>query len=227
MELTRREFTHAIVAGVSYAAWPRAGRARLAERPPLGRFHYTVTRDGSPIGTHVRTLRQAEGVLVVETEIDLSVELLTVSLYRYSHRAVERWRSGTLIGLDSETVKNGTAKRLRGARGDDGILTLENHKGEQRRFEASPIATTLWHPATPEADQLLEVEDGWMKRNVAQQVGLDAVPVGDERREARHYRLGGEVDREVWYDARGLLVRVAFRHDDGSKIVMTPAQTFT
>lgn len=226
MTLTRRGFTVTLSAcGAALALAPGA-LARAADVPPLGRYRYTVLRQGRPIGTHVRTLRRDGDVLVVASAVDLSVDLLGIPVYSYRHRSVERWRGATLLELTSRTDKNGTAKRLNGRRDGDGVLVLENHKDERRAFRDSPLTTSLWHPATPRARELLEVEDGWMKTNAARQIGRESVPVGAGSRAARHYRLGGEVERDVWYDARGLLLRVAFQHDDGSRIVMQPAADF-
>jgi hypothetical protein len=36
--------------------------------------------------------------------------------------------------------------------------------------------------------------------------------------EARHYQLSGELERELWYDAAGVLVQVRFKGKDGSDI---------
>nr|WP_242480698.1 DUF6134 family protein [Rhodovibrio sodomensis] len=225
--LTRRGFALRIGAVGACLASLGSVRARAVAEPPVGRYRYTVLREGRPIGAHIRTLRQNGDILAVTTEIDLVVTLFSVPLYSYRHTSVERWRGDTLVGLDSQTRKNGKEKRLQGVRDGDGPLVLENHKGERRTFPESPLTTTLWHPRTPQAPQLLEVEDGWMKTNTTQDIGREAVRIGDTRQTARHYRLAGEVQRDVWYDDRGLLLRVAFQHDDGSRIVMQPAADFT
>ena len=226
MTLTRRYFAMGTAAyGMCLAVAPGV-RALPTPGPPLGRYRYTVLRQGSPIGRHVRTLRQDGETLAVETDVELAVKLLGIPVYSYRHRSVERWRGDTLVALDSRTDKNGEAKRLQGVRGSAGTLVLENHKGERKTFRDSPLTTTLWHPRTPQAGELLEVEDGWMKANVPRNLGRAAVRVGDSSRQTRHYRLGGQVERDVWYDTRGLLLRVAFQHDDGSRIVMQPAANF-
>ena len=226
MPLTRRAFALSLAAYSASAGVPVVALGRPALAPPIGRYHYTVLRQGDKIGTHIRNVSRQSATLVVETDIELAVKFFGITAYRYRHQSVERWRSNTLIDLESRTRKNGTRKRLHGERDGSGVLLLENHKGERRRFPESPLTTTLWHPETPHVGQLLEVEDGWMKTNAASYLGTETVQAGDRELSARHYRLDAEVERDVWYDARGLLLRVAFEHDDGSRIVMQPAETF-
>ena len=218
MQLDRRHF---VISGAACLALA-AGRAPVAAAPDWpSEITYTVLREGTSVGRHVTTFGRDAGLLVVRNDIELTVSFLGITLYRYDHVSEERWDGDRLVALDSRTSKNGTDKRLQGRRDGDGPLVLSNQDDERRSFVESPMTTALWHPETPRQSRLLEIEDGWMKPMAAETLGASAVAVAGRERAATHFRLGGEVDRDVWYDEDGRLLQVAFKASmDGSRIVV-------
>lgn len=218
MDLDRRHFVISGAACLALASSPPVAAAP-ADWP--SEIAYTVLRDGRSVGRHVTSFRRDTGLLIVRNAIELTVAFLGIILYRYAHVSEERWDGDRLIALDSRTSKNGTDKRLRGGRNGDGPLVLSNQDGERRSFVENPMTTALWHPKTPWQTRLLEIEDGWMKPMATEDLGVSSVAVADREVAATHFRLGGEVDRDVWYDDGGRLLQVAFDAPiDGSRMVV-------
>jgi hypothetical protein len=50
-------------------------------------------------------------------------------------------------------------------------------------------------------------------------LGAERIDAGGRAIEARHYRIAGDLDRDVWYDTDGYLVRLTLVADDGSTVV--------
>src|SRR3546814_1682778 len=67
-------------------------------------------------------------------------------------------------------------------------------------FEApgSILPASLWHPDTTKAQALLDTIDGRMKTVDCRDLGEEAVPVAGAETAARHFRLTGEIERDVW-----------------------------
>ena len=49
-------------------------------------------------------------------------------------------------------------------------------------------------------------------------VGAEIVEAGGRNVSATHYSVTGQLNRELWYDANGVLVQVQFAGSDGSQI---------
>ena len=47
---------------------------------------------------------------------------------------------------------------------------------------------------------------------------MAGAPVGGAERQAEHYKLTGDLARELWYDGDGVLRRVRFQAEDESTI---------
>ena len=55
---------------------------------------YTVTRDGSTIGTHAVTIDQSGAQTKVGVETDIAVKVLFVTAYKFKHASQELWSNG-------------------------------------------------------------------------------------------------------------------------------------
>src|SRR3546814_3864384 len=77
--------------------------AAAAEEPML----FDVLRDGSKIGEHRLVFEQEDGALKVSVETDMTVDFAFVTVFRYEHKRVERWRDGALDSLAGMTNDDG------------------------------------------------------------------------------------------------------------------------
>ncbi|MEX0759282.1 MAG: DUF6134 family protein, partial [Tistlia sp.] len=137
------------------------------------------------------------------------------------HSAEERWRDGWLYGLDSRTRIGERRHRLRSAR--DELALRGTRDGLAFSVSGYVVPSSLWHPETPRLEALLDSVTGRSRvirgrRGPRQSVAL--WPAGAGRVEATRWRVGGELRRELWYDAGGRLVRARFPAPDGSPVVL-------
>ena len=217
---SRRGFL-ATSAALTVAALPRVSLAAACDRPPLGKIVYRVLRKGDPLGEHVATFRRDGDDLVVTNDIELVAKILGIPVYRYEHRNEEIWRDGALQAVSSHTNKDGKKFDLTAER-RGGTLHVKGRKGELA-LDGDVLTTSLWHPETPNAKQLLDIEDGVVKAVSGTMTGRERVPGPNGKRPAKHYRIDGDMTRELWYDAGCRLLRVEFdTKKDGSRIVLEP-----
>ena len=123
-----------------------------------------------------------------------------------------------MVALNSKTDDDGTPHVLE-AHLEHGRLAV---MGDNEPAEADPaiIPASLWNMAIVKRGNsvVLNTLDGSkMAIDVAfkgeEQVAGESGPVT-----ARHYVIGGDLQRELWYDPDGILVKFRFKGSDGSDI---------
>lgn len=220
--ISRRNLLAVGAAAASAAARPRLPMAAAGCRyPPLGAIRYNVYRKGLRVGEHVARFRRDGDDLKVTNDIELVVRFFGIPVYRYAHRNEEIWRNGRLHAVTSKTNKDGKKFDLTAER-REGVLHVRGRKGELA-IEGDILTASLWHPQTPKVERLLDIEDGVVKQIRGRARGTEQIPGPSGERRAKHYRIRGDMDRDLWYGDDCRLLRVAFdASKDGSRIVLEP-----
>jgi len=172
-----------------------------AAPPPAGRLAFDVTRKGADIGDHVVSFagQGADFDVKVATEIAVRVPLIRTKVYSYEQQSSEHWRHGQLVHLVSKTDNDGKAEAV-----DAAVDHL--------------LPGSLWSADTVQATRLVNTIDGKTMRVHVADLGAEKIEAGGRAIEARHYRIAGDLDRDVWYDAQGYLARLTLVADDGSTV---------
>lgn len=184
--------------------------------PDSLRLDYVIKRNGDPIGSHVIAFRRHKGDLLVDTTIKVAVRIMFVTVYRYEKTARETWRGGKVVTYRAKTNDNNDIIKGRVDLGPKG-LTAEGPKGKA----VAPLGMMIsgyWNMATVRQTALIDSE------NVAivpiKVLGGEAasLTIGERKFATRHYRITGELARELWYDKDGLLIKMRTIGSDGSVI---------
>ena len=179
-------------------------------------LNFAIMRDGEQIGAHVMTFANSGDELRVDIRTDAKVKVLFVTAYRFEHQGTEVWRDGRLVSYVSQTNDDGEAKQLQ-ARADGDGLAVSGSAG-QWTAEAGIIPASLWDQRIVAQARILNTLDGRPMAIQVQDAGMDQVEVGSRQVPAHHYVITGDLAREVWYDADGVLSHVRFAGKDGSRI---------
>jgi hypothetical protein len=176
--------------------------AGLAASPPsAGRLDFDVVRNGKDIGDHSFAFSGSPAQLEVQvrTDVHVQVPLIRANLYSFTHQSTESWRGGHLAGLTAETDDDGTPHRISIGAGET-------------------LPASLWADDTVSATTLINTIDGRAMRVRVTDMGSETVPAGCGSVNARHFRISGDLERDVWYDADGLLARLTMTAEDGSLV---------
>ena len=209
----------ALALSLAFAPQARAACAGATSFDPIAlygeRVAFTVLRDGAPIGRHEVTFEKRGPDLVATTTFDAKVSLLSIPVYRFEYRAVDRWRDDCLQEVRAETNDNGARTSMAASRVGDGLKVT----GSGGSFTTAPLfPTNHWHPGVIGASRVLNTITGEVNDVTMTAKGMDTVVVNGEPRPARHYAYGGQLRNDVWYDARGRWVKMRFAGTDGSTI---------
>src|SRR5882757_8168750 len=171
--------------------------------PQTSAVTYDVWREGAQIGTYKVDFLRDGDKLTVRTRMRVEVSLLFMTLYHFDHEAVEDWIDGKLIHYVSKTDDNGTDRNVLLAR--DGEKLRGRYNAEQVTLPANIIPCSLWNPATVDQKQFIEPTKGQAMAVTVFDRGLERVQDGSQVVQAHHFSITGELPREVWYGADGLV----------------------
>ena len=170
---------------------------------------FDVVRCGKSIGKHEITFREVGDETHVDIDIELTVKIGFVTVFRYRHQNTEVWRGGNLISVATDTNDNGDAYEVRARRDGDGLLvkTLD----EEHVLPGTAIPTSYWNPAILKNPQWLDTQRGIMLNIEVEPAGLELVSLADGRTvEAQRYEVSGDLTITVWYTPKGEWVKLAF-----------------
>ena len=185
--------------------------------PSEGRLDFSITRNGTAIGTHIYRFAQAGERTTVEIRTNIDFRLLFIPVYRFRHQSREIWDGDRLMAMESETDDNGEPVRL-SVHAEGTTLKVQGKDGAQT-IERSAIPASLWHASTLDGRRLLSTVSGGVMEINVEYLGEKTLEIAGESVVTRHYRMSGGYDRELWYDRRNdVLVRVRFEADDGSQV---------
>jgi hypothetical protein len=182
--------------------------------PPTGRIAFDVIRQGTRIGSHALTFTPSRTRLDVAIEVDITVRLLSITVYSYSLRGMERWQDGQLVEAASNTQDGGDKSFMRAIR-RDGRLHVEGSHGKPYIAPAGSICATHWNPRQLDAP-MVNVQDGELLDFKVAPRGTQLIEARGRKVEARHFALTGPAAMELWYDQQQVWSQLRAVVRDGS-----------
>lgn len=222
MLMTRRRVLATLPAGVGLASLPAIVRpakasAGFAFTPPQGRFIYTITRDGDPIGTQkLEFTAEGDDRLLVTTDVEIDVRVLGLSFYKFTQHIEERWEGGKLGSLLSKTVDDGEERLVELAREGDRLKGHYNSKA--RDVDGDLIPSTLWHPEAVKQSAVLDTVRARVHQVTVTDKGEVALVLPIGQQDARRFAFTGELNRDVWYAEDATILAAEMKARDDSTI---------
>jgi hypothetical protein len=181
----------------------------------MQRWSFRVLLDGNPIGEHRFTAGEVDGAgeRTVVSEADFTVRWLGIPVYKYRHRAVERWRGDCLAALTAETDDNDkrtlVSARLQGASFQVTLPAPYSAAGCVMSF-------AYWNPALRAQQRLLNAQTGQFESVRIARLAAAPPEIGSRSPGASGWRIGGVAQPiDVWYSAQGDWIGLDARVDGG------------
>lgn len=208
---------------------------------------FTVSVDGAHRGKCTMQMRRHDdGVETVSINAGLKFDYV-VYTYRYSSTGSEVWKDGKLVELENSANYNGKEYRVKGAAVSRGLRVTVN--GKTSHAAADVWVTSYWRlpekierdvlDKAPEVVQasgtrqetgdrplsiaLLDSDKGEPRRGQIQRIGAEKIKVAGKLHHCTRYRIAGDVEVDLWYDAARRLVRQE-SVDSGHKTVLELAR---
>ena len=208
---------------------------------PIGTFYYEVTRKKDHTGIlKIVSNRHGEDV-VVETE-----EWLHDTGYCHASKRREVWRSGALVTFDSSTAGScsGFVRLFRPSacpwdefgdpitvsvvrKGKVLLREIGQEQSEQISGEAFP--TNFLNPVFRGADRIVQVMSpmtGELESMKISNKGVEELSISDTSIKTERYliQIRDSQDRELWYDTRGVWVKMFLQKDAVTFAAADPAK---
>ncbi|MFV1743662.1 MULTISPECIES: DUF6134 family protein [unclassified Phaeobacter] len=196
------EFTMRIFGWVVGLAVALAAPVNALSIPSDGKLSFDVVRKGKDIGDHTYSFSGAGNsfTVTVATDIAVKIPLIRTTAYSFQHASVEQWKGGKLQNISSKTNDDGEPHQLKSA--NNGTLPA-----------------SLWNDDIVRSQQLMNTIDGKIMKVRVADLGNETVMTKRGAVAVHHYRMSGDLARDLWYDADGNLAQVAFKADDGSTVM--------
>lgn len=188
----------------------------FAAPPQGGSLNFIVLRNGDAVGRHDMLFRNDPDGLKIDIQTNVAVKIAFITAYRFEHEGHEVWQNGRLTRLWSKTNDDGTKHVLDVTAGGQDLAIMADGKDTERA--AVSIPASLWNEHILQQKSILNTLDGTRMNISVADLGNEGVPVQGGMIQARHYAISGDLQRELWYDANNVLVKVRFKAKDGSNI---------
>lgn len=202
--------THALRAALAAMTFMAvaAGGPGGAEAAGPRTLTYRILMGDDTIGTETVTLDAQSDVTKVAVTATTRVKVLFIN-FRYDHQREEVWKGGTLDSMRAKTDDDGTPHSVEMARRGAGYaLTVDGRTGE---VPANALPLTLWTPEVLKRPTLLSVIDGKPYSVRVESLGTETLDVGGRAVKAQRHRITGDVERDLWFDADGTLLKTRFK----------------
>jgi hypothetical protein len=246
MTRTGARNVYCFIFAVALAFFGMAGAKSTAAEPrTLEREtrEFKVSVDGKGRGKcTIEISRREDGSDRMQIDAALSFNYVVYE-YRYLSVGTEVWKDGRLVRLENMADYNGTKYVVAAKADQKGLRVTVNDKSSQ--VEPDVWTTSYWRlpnrlaqlnaagasaivptggrrPARKGSAvtiALLDSDKGVRLKGLVQRVGDETITVAGEKVACTHFKIGGDVKVEVWYDADQRLVRQE-TVDSGHKTVM-------
>ena len=198
------------IAAVLLLAAPFAARG-----DHLSEYDYIVLHGDEPIGSYRVNVARNGSEIKIEAESDLKVAFGPLTVFQFEHQRRELWSDRELVESTAQTTKNGESFDIKITRQAEGYKRVVNGREDQLEDPVKVLA--LWHDDLFKHEFFISPLEDKLYRLSVRFVGEERIEIGDQRIQARHYRMTGDSERELWYDEAGHLLKVRL-YDYGSAI---------
>lgn len=215
MTRARKSWEISLIGAVLAAATLFAGSPAMAEsaeaRIAEGRYVYAIKHDSrGDIGRVINDVRVEGKRVTIASRERIEVKVLGLVAYRQSANRTEVWDGAELIRFTARTDADGKVSTVLAAR-DGGALKITGTSGALA-VSGKIAPANPWRIEATATGRLIDVNHGAIKSVKVVEIGAARISVAGRKVTTRHFRISGDLRREVWYDGTGLAVKLRFFH---------------
>jgi hypothetical protein len=194
------------------------GPAGAAEAP-VGTFVYVIRhQDHGDIGTlTIRSTRQGDERVYDET-LHIAVKVVFVTAYRQDSERKEAWRGDRLVSYDAKTDDDGKKSTITGrAKGDKFVI---DGPAGHISAPATVYPSNPFDPGIVRATLVMDTGTGKLLHVTVTPGAEEMVATGGGSVKATRYAMTGDMQRDLWFDEAGRLLKFSFKND-GALVTFT------
>lgn len=192
----------------------------LAHDDPVNLYgeqiRFEIRRQGKPVGSHVVSFERTGDAIRSRSEVNIAVDFLFFTAFRYRYEAHALWRQGRFERIDVDIDDDGKSLRLTAVQ--DGERTLVSGTTGDLTVTTPLHATEHWNAGILTQRQVFNTLTGKVNNVVIQPGQTEWVETERGPVAATIYRYSGDLAIDVWYDEKRRWVKMRFKGRDGSQI---------
>lgn len=189
-------------------AWAEADTAKTytyvinhSEHGDIGTFTNKIVRDGN-------------GGVTVDTKLRIAVKVLFIVVYRETADRREVYKNGRMMAYDGTTTISDDSIKIKGRATDAGFV-ITGEKGAVTA-PAGVMTTNPWSMNIIKATTLMSTKTGTLDKVKVVGGETQSIEIGSGTIRAKHYRITGDMTRDLWFDGKGALAKFQFVRDDAT-----------
>lgn len=215
----RRRDTLAIGAALGFGTLLPRGLEACRLFPKTSTDRYDAYQNGARVGSQRLEFSRDSGRFVVTRELRFSYRNGTGQNLSFSQRAREVWYRGWLDAFSAATRHGKTKIEVEARSVERGILLVNTSESDVvLQVSGYVVPSSLWHRDARLVSRLIDLVDGRVKLVKVHYAGKDVLPRGGEVAIASHYRIRGELARDVWYSEDCQLLRMVVPIDQAEPV---------
>ncbi|HLH12814.1 MAG TPA: DUF6134 family protein [Methylovirgula sp.] len=184
--------------------------------PEKDRHVFDIFRDGSKIGTEVVEIDKNGDTTKIKFTTHISVVVMFIQAYHFDHSATETWSGGHFVSFKSSTDDNGTKHEVSAVAKKDAVDLVVD--GKESEASADLVPASWWCTDFVTRTDVLNAETGQPASIKVTDLGEEPVVENGTTIQAHHYKVSGDINRDLWFDGDNL-VRLKLLGSDHSTIV--------
>ncbi|MDE0810630.1 MAG: DUF6134 family protein [Alphaproteobacteria bacterium] len=184
-----------------------------AHAEPSRMIKFNAYRNGSAFGFSAVKIDGAPGEESVEVVSAFRVGLGPITAFKYLLRTSTHWLGGRIERLDSVVNDDGDVFKVSARRSDVGLV-VDGFDGNLTVVDILP--TTYWRADTVTRSTLLSTQHGRVLKVGFKNLGNEQVISEGNEISATHYAMRGDLDIDIWYNAKGEWVKLMFSVGDSN-----------
>lgn len=182
---------------------------------PAGTYVYVVAHSlNGEVGRFTNVIRRAGTEVVVETKLRIEASVLGIVMRRLAEDRRETWRDGRLVAYES-TATDDDERFVTTGRAEGDKFVIASAKG-RTAAPAGLHTTNPWSIGIAGATVLMGTRRGELNRVTITAVGEEDIEIGGKTIRARRFHVAGDLDRDYWFGADGVLLKQSFPASAGT-----------
>lgn len=174
-----------------------------------GEYTFAILKDGAPVGEH-RVVFARDGARIdIREATEIEVRFAMIPVYSFEHEGRQIWENGRAVRIDADTNANGERLHITVRPNGQGYIRTVN--GRVDRFDQSTAVLAFWNKDTLEHHAFFSAVEDKTLQVAFEFVGREKITIEGTELDADHYRMVGDEERELWYDAAGHIAKVRLR----------------
>ena len=194
----------------------------LRAEPQVQRLSFAIMRNGQQIGQHEMEIARDGAATTVDFRTQIEVKVVIIKAYSFGYVGREVWNGDTFVSFESRTNDNGKPHAVTAsASADKTAITAD---GKTSEASANVIPASFWNLAFLSRTAFFHTETGLPLKIAVADLGAEQIATRMGPKLARHFRLTGGLERDLWFDQTGTPLRYQLKGSDNSLITSEALQ---